>query len=63
MIITTIRHIYQCSSCNKNYIEQRRQEELNAYFTQCDSCGGNFVEIATEELTHEEPDPTPQIES
>lgn len=57
MIITTIRHTYQCESCGKNYIEQRKVEEINAYFTQCDSCGGNYTEISTEEFTHEEPDP------
>lgn len=57
MIITTINHIYNCESCGYVYTEQRKPEEVNAYFTKCPSCGGNFVEVSTEELTHEEPDP------
>ena len=56
MIITTIKHIYECESCGNDYIEQRRPEEVNAYFTKCPMCNGNFIEISTEELTHEEPE-------
>ena len=56
MIITSIKHTYSCESCSNIYIEQRRPEETNAYFTECPICNGTFIEVSTEELTHEEPD-------
>ena len=45
----TVRYIYNCSTCNIDYTEQRTVEEPQ-YITKC-TCGGDFVFQSEQQVT------------
>ena len=50
----TIKFEYKCDKCNNDYIEQRGNDEPNAYFTTCHSCHeGTYQEVAQTVLAPE----------
>lgn len=43
----TIRYEYKCDACSHEYVEQRGNDEPNAYFSTCHVCSvGTYKEVA-----------------
>ena len=56
-----IRYIYNCSNCNRDYIEQR-EPDLDQIVDTCE-CSGNFILSSQEELIEEVQDQLIQDET